>query len=275
MGKDSVQLYLRDIGQIPLLTPEEEIKLAKMVRNRNREARRKMIRANLRLVVSIAKRYAHFGVPFLDLVEEGNIGLMKAVEKFDLAKGCKLSTYATWWIKQAITRALANQGKTIRIPMYMVEKISSMNKIANELMQTLGRKPTDAELSKMLGISQKKISEMRQVTQGTSSLFASIGEDGAGELIDIVPDMDAILPPKTAAANFMREDLRDLMEQLPPRESKVLCMRFGIKDGRAKTLEEIGKDLDISRERVRQIESLAVRRLRKMLQEQKRQFEDY
>ncbi len=275
MAKDAIQLYLRDIGQIPLLTPEEETKLAVSVKKGNREARRKMIRANLRLVVSIAKKYAHFGVPFLDLVEEGNIGLMKAVEKFDLAKGCKLSTYASWWIKQSVTRALANQGKTIRIPMYMVERISSMNKISTELTQKLGRKPTDGELAKVLGIPAKKIAEMRQMSQGTSSLFSSIGEEGAGELIDVVADVDAILPPKTAAANFMRDDLRDLMDQLPPRESRVLCMRYGIKDGRAKTLEEIGNDLDISRERVRQIESLAVKRLRKMLKEQRREFEDY
>lgn len=275
MAKDSIQLYLRDIGAIPLLTPEEETKLAKLVKKGNAEARRKMIRANLRLVVSIAKRYAHFGVPFLDLVEEGNIGLMKAVEKFDLAKGCKLSTYASWWIKQSITRALANQGKTIRIPMYMVEKISSMNKITNELTQTLGRKPTDAELAKVLGISGKKISEMRQMTQGTSSLFSTIGEDGAGELIDVVPDIDAIMPQKTVSDNFLRNDISELMEQLPPRESRVLAMRYGIKDGKVKTLEEIGKDMDISRERVRQIESLAVKRLRKILKDQKRKFEDY
>ncbi len=275
MAKDSIQLYLRDIGQIPLLTPEEEIHLAKLVKKKNGEARRKMIRANLRLVVSIAKRYAHFGVPFLDLVEEGNIGLMKAVEKFDLAKGCKLSTYASWWIKQSITRALANQGKTIRIPMYMVEKITSMNKITAELTQKHGKKPTDHDLAKVLGVPMKKIAEMRQISQGTSSLYASIGEEGAGELIDIVPDVDAIVPPKNVAANFMRQDLSELMEQLPPRESKVLCLRYGIQDGRAKTLEEIGEDLDISRERVRQIESLAVKRLRKMLKEQKRKFEDY
>ncbi len=275
MAKDSIQLYLRDIGQIPLLSPEEEIHLAKLVKKKNGEARRKMIRANLRLVVSIAKRYAHFGVPFLDLVEEGNIGLMKAVEKFDLAKGCKLSTYASWWIKQSITRALANQGKTIRIPMYMVEKITSMNKIAAELTQKHGKKPNDHDLAKVLGVPMKKIAEMRQISQGTSSLYASIGEEGAGELIDIVPDVDAIVPPKNVAANFMRQDLSELMEQLPPRESKVLCLRYGIEDGRAKTLEEIGDDLDISRERVRQIESLAVKRLRKMLKEQKRKFEDY
>ncbi len=275
VAKDSIQLYLRDIGQIPLLTPDEESNLAAKVQKGNRDARRKMIRANLRLVVSIAKRYAHFGVPFLDLVEEGNIGLMKAVEKFDLAKGCKLSTYATWWIKQSITRALANQGKTIRIPMYMVEKLSSLNKITAELMQSFGRKPTDAELGKVLGVGVKKITEMRQIVLGTSSLFASIGEDGAGELIDIVPDMDAILPPRTVSHNLLREDLKDLMEQLPPRECKVLCLRFGIKDGKAKTLEEIGRDMEISRERVRQIEALAVKRLRKMLKEQKREFEDY
>ncbi len=275
MAKDAVQLYLRDIGQIPLLTLEEEQKMARLVKKGNREARRKMIRANLRLVVSIAKRYAYYGVPFLDLVEEGNIGLMKAVEKFDLARGCKLSTYASWWIKQSITRALASQGKTIRIPMYMVEKISTMNKIANELTQTLGRKPNDSELAKVLGISVSKINEMRQVVQGTSSLFATVGEEGTGELIDIVADVDAILPPKNVAATFMQQELKDLMEQLPPRENKVLCMRYGIKDGKVKTLEEIGKDLDVSRERVRQIENLAMKRLRKMLQDQKRQFEDY
>jgi RNA polymerase primary sigma factor len=275
MAKDAIQLYLRDIGQIPLLTIDEEVRLARLVKRGNREARRKMIRSNLRLVVSIAKKYSYFGVPFLDLVEEGNIGLMKAVEKFDLAKGCKLSTYASWWIKQSITRALANQGKTIRIPMYMVEKIYSMNKIADELTQNLGRRPSDSELGKVLGLPAKKVSEMRLMMQQTSSLFASIGEDGTGELIDIVPDVDAIIPQKTVSANFLKRDLEDLMERLPPRESRVLCMRYGIKEDKPRTLEEIGKDMDISRERVRQIESLAVKRLRKMLKEQKRSFEDY
>jgi len=274
-GKDSIHLYLRDIGEIPLLTREEEIKLAKQIQKGSKAARRNMIRANLRLVVSIAKKYANCGVPFLDLIEEGNIGLMKAVEKYDLSKGCKFSTYATWWIKQSIFRGLANLGKTIRVPMYMVEKISTFNKVVQEMTQALGRKPSDDDVAKELEITTKKVREMRDMMKNPSSLYSTIGGDGESELIDVVEDIDAISPDDFVARAMMREDIMDILEQIPEREAKVIVMRYGITDERPRTLEDIGAHLKITRERVRQIEDSAVRKLRKILMEKKRQFHDY
>jgi RNA polymerase primary sigma factor len=274
-GKDSIHLYLRDIGEIPLLDREEEIKLAKQIQKGSKAARRNMIRANLRLVVSIAKKYANYGVPFLDLIEEGNIGLMKAVEKYDLSKGCKFSTYATWWVKQSIFRGLANLGKTIRVPMYMVERVSTLNKVIAEMTQAHGKKPSDDEIAKELDISAKKVKEMRDMMKHPSSLYSSIGSEGEGELIDIVEDVDAVSPDDFVARAMMREDIIDILEQIPEREASVIMMRYGIKDGKTRTLEEIGSALKITRERVRQIEEAAVRKLRKILIDKKREFHDY
>ncbi|MFC2149267.1 RNA polymerase sigma factor RpoD/SigA [Candidatus Auribacterota bacterium] len=274
-GKDSIHLYLRDIGEIPLLNRDEEISLAKKVQKGNKQAKREMIRSNLRLVVSIAKRYANYGVPFLDLIEEGNIGLMKAVDKYDLSKGCKFSTYATWWIKQSIFRALSNLGKTIRIPMYMVERLSTLNKVIEELTQCMGRVPLNEDIAKELDIPLKKVREMREIIKKPSSLYASIGSEGEGELIDIVPDVDAIAPDDFVAKALLREDVLDILSEIPDREANILVMRYGLKDGKPMTLEEIGTKYKVSRERVRQIENSGVRKLRKILMDRKRKSEDY
>lgn len=271
----NIQLYLRDIGEIPLLTREEEIALAKKVRKGDPQARRQMIRANLRLVVSIAKRYVNMGLPFLDLIEEGNIGLMKSVEKYDLRSGCKLSTYASWWIKQAIMRALANQGKTIRIPVYMVEKITTLNKIEREMTQALGKKPTDEELAKQLGISAKKVHEMREIVKNPTSLYSTLDEEGISQLIDVIQDMEAVSSLERAHETMTKEDIVELLEFLNEREAQVLILRFGLLDHNAKTLDEIGKEFGITRERVRQIIEAAINKLRKVLLQQHRRAEDY
>jgi len=274
-GKESIHLYLRDIGEVPLLSREEEVKLAKKIQKGNKNARRDMIRANLRLVVSIAKRYANYGVPFLDLIAEGNLGLMRAVDKYDLSKGCKFSTYATWWIKQSIFRALANLGKTIRIPMYMVERLSTFNKVIVELTHSLKKKPTDEDIAKELDIPIKKVKEMRNIVKKPSSLYTTIGDSGESELIDVVADVDSISPDDFVAKVFLREDVIDFLSQIPVREADVINMRYGLRDGKVNTLEEIGKKFEISRERVRQIEESAVKKLRKVLMESNRNFHDY
>lgn len=271
----NIQLYLRDIGAIPLLTREEEIALAKRIRKGDDEARRHMIRANLRLVVSIAKRYVNIGLPFLDLIEEGNIGLMKAVEKYDVRTGCKLSTYASWWIKQAIMRALANQGKTIRIPVYMVEKMTTLNRIQNEMQQSLGRKPTDEELAKTLGITVDKIKEMHEIVKNPTSLYSTLDEEGVSQLIDVIEDIAATSSLSKAHETMTKEDVVELLEFLNEREAQVLIMRFGLLDKNQKTLDEIGKTFGITRERVRQIIEAAVEKLRKVLKHQHRSAEDY
>jgi len=271
----NIQLYLRDIGEISLLTRDEEIALAKKIRKGDEEARRHMIRANLRLVVSIAKRYVNMGLPFLDLIEEGNIGLMKAVEKYDVRIGCKVSTYASWWIKQAIMRALANQGKTIRIPVYMVEKMTSLNRIEQEMSQALGRKPTDEELSKHLDISVKKVKEIRAIVKNPTSLYSTLDEEGASQLIDVIEDRDAVSSLHKAHESLTKEDVVELLEFLNEREAQVLIQRFGLLDKNQKTLDEIGKEFGITRERVRQIIEASILKLRKVLKHQHRSAEDY
>lgn len=271
----NVQLYLRDIGEIPLLTREEEIALAKKIKKGDAEARRHMIRANLRLVVSIAKRYVNMGLPFLDLIEEGNIGLMKAVEKYDVRTGCKLSTYASWWIKQAIMRALANQGKTIRIPVYMVEKMTTLNRIENEMQQALGRKPTDEELAKHLDIPLEKVKEIREIVKNPTSLYSTLDEEGVSQLIDVIEDVEAVSSMTKAHESMTKEDVVELLEFLNEREAQVLIMRFGLLDKNQKTLDEIGKEFGITRERVRQIIEAAIGKLRKVLEHRHRSAEDY
>lgn len=271
----NIQLYLRDIGEIPLLTRDEEIALAKKIRKGDPEARRQMIRANLRLVVSIAKKYVNMGLPFLDLIEEGNIGLMKSVEKYDLRSGCKLSTYASWWIKQAIMRALANQGKTIRIPVYMVEKITTLNKIEREMTQAFGKKPTDEEMAKQLGISAKKVHEIREIVKNPTSLYSTLDEEGISQLIDVIQDMEAVSSLAKAHETMTKEDIVELLEFLNEREAQVLILRFGLLDHNARTLDEIGKEFSVTRERVRQIIEAAINKLRKVLISQRRTAEDY
>ena len=271
----NIQLYLRDIGEIPLLTRDEEIALAKKIRKGDANARRQMIRANLRLVVSIAKRYVNMGLPFLDLIEEGNIGLMKSVEKYDLRSGCKLSTYASWWIKQAIMRALANQGKTIRIPVYMVEKITTLNRIEREMTLSNGKKPSDEELAKGLGISAKKVKEIRAIVKNPTSLYSTLDEEGVSQLIDVIEDMDAVSSLTKAHETMTKEDVVELLEFLNEREAQVLILRFGLLDHNAKTLDEIGKEFGITRERVRQIIEGAINKLKKVLTHQRRTADDY
>lgn len=271
----NIQLYLRDIGEIPLLTREEEIALAKKIRKGDAEARRHMIRANLRLVVSIAKKYVNIGLPFLDLIEEGNIGLMKAVEKYDVRTGCKLSTYASWWIKQAIMRALANQGKTIRIPVYMVEKMTTLNRIQNEMQQALGRKPTDEELAKNLGLTVDKVKEIHEIVKNPTSLYSTLDEEGVSQLIDVIEDISATSSLTKAHESMTKEDVVELLEFLNEREAQVLIMRFGLLDKNQKTLDEIGKEFGVTRERVRQIIEASIGKLKKVLEHQQRSAEDY
>ncbi len=275
-SSDPIHLYLRDIGDTPLLTRKEEAALARKVKKGDEEARKQMIRCNLRLVVSIAKRFAmNRGLSFLDLVEEGNIGLMRAIEKFDVSKGCRLSTYASWWIKQAIMRALANQGKTIRIPVYMAERISAVAKATDFLTQTMGRKPTLQEISDKVGIVPAKVRELQTMMVTSSSLHSSFNEDGTIELIDVIEDHDAESPEKTASSKMLREDMVNMLELLSPREQQVLNSRFGLDSGAPQTLEEIGEKLKITRERVRQIESKAIQKIKKVLEDQNIGFSDY
>jgi len=271
----NIQLYLRDIGEIPLLTRDEEIALAKRIRKGDMIARRDMIRANLRLVVSIAKKYVNIGLPFLDLVEEGNIGLMKAVQKYDVRIGCKLSTYASWWIKQAIMRALANQGKTIRIPVYMVEKMTTLNRIEREMTQAHGKKPSDEVLAKHLGITPQKVRDIKAIVKNPTSLYSTLDEDGMSQLIDVIEDMDSISSLEKAHETLTKEDIVELLEFLNEREAQVLIMRFGLLDRNQRTLDDIGKEYGITRERVRQIIEASVNKLRKVLRHQHRSADDY
>lgn len=273
--KDAISLYLRDIGDIPLLSKDEEAKLAKRARRGNKEAKRTLIKANLRLVVAIAKRYAHLGVPFLDLVEEGNLGLIKAVEKYNPCKGAKVSTYASWWIKQGIIRALANQGKTIRIPVYLVEKIVTINKTKQALKHKLGRTPKLREIAKKVKMPIDKVREIEAITQSFSSLHAAIDEEGVGELIDIIEDIDAIPPSRLVSATMLYQDMLDLLEVLNEREQEIVKMRFGLRGDTPKTLQEIGKKYKLTRERVRQIECAAVKKMKAFLKQQRRDFHSY
>ena len=259
---DPVRMYLREIGRIPLLSYEEETELAKKVLKGDEEAKQKLAEANLRLVVSIAKKYVGRGMLFLDLIQEGNMGLIKAVEKFDYTKGFKFSTYATWWIRQAITRAIADQARTIRIPVHMVETINKLIRTSRHLLQQMGREPTPEELAKELDMSVEKVQEIQKIAQDPVSLETPIGEEDDSHLGDFIQDDDSPAPQDVAAYTLLREQLEEVMGTLTPREAKVLRLRFGLDDGKARTLEEVGKEFDVTRERIRQIEAKALRKLR-------------
>lgn len=259
---DPVRMYLKEIGKVPLLTAEEEIDLAKRMEQGDEEAKRRLIEANLRLVVSIAKRYVGRGMLFLDLIQEGNLGLIKAVEKFDYRKGYKFSTYATWWIRQAITRAIADQARTIRIPVHMVETINKLIRVSRQLLQEYGREPQPEEIAREMGISEEKVREILKIAQEPISLETPIGEEEDSHLGDFIPDEDAPAPAEAAAYNLLKEQLKEVLDTLTPREEKVLRLRFGLDDGRARTLEEVGREFNVTRERIRQIEAKALRKLR-------------
>ena len=259
---DPVRMYLKEIGKIKLLTPEEELETAKRMAEGDEDARKRMSEANLRLVVSIAKRYVGRGMQLLDLIQEGNLGLMKAVEKFDYTKGYKFSTYATWWIRQAITRAIADQARTIRIPVHMVETINRVLRTSHSMVQTLGREPTTEEVAKELHMDVSKVEEIMKIAQEPVSLETPVGEEEDSHLGDFIQDDDASQPSEEASYTLLREQLEDVLATLTPREQQVLRMRFGLQDGKPHTLEEVGKEFDVTRERIRQIESKALRKLR-------------
>ena len=263
---DPVKVYLKEIGRVPLLTADEEISLAERMNGDDpvdaAKARKRLSEANLRLVVSIAKRYVGRGMQFLDLIQEGNLGLIKAVEKFDHTKGFKFSTYATWWIRQAITRAIADQARTIRIPVHMVETINKVKKVSSQLLHQNGREPTAEEIAKELDMSVDKVREIMRVAQEPVSLETPIGEEEDSHLGDFIPDEDAPAPADAASHTLLKEQLSDVLKTLTPREEKVLRLRFGLDDGRPRTLEEVGKEFNVTRERIRQIEAKALRKLR-------------
>lgn len=259
---DPVRMYLKEIGKVPLLSADEEIDLARRMEEGDVEAKRRLAEANLRLVVSIAKRYVGRGMLFLDLIQEGNLGLIKAVEKFDYIKGFKFSTYATWWIRQAITRAIADQARTIRIPVHMVETINKLIRVSRQLLQELGREPQPDEIAKEMGMSVDKVREIMKISQEPVSLETPIGEEEDSHLGDFIPDDDAPAPAEAAAFTLLKEQLIDVLDTLTAREEKVLRLRFGLDDGRARTLEEVGKEFNVTRERIRQIEAKALRKLR-------------
>lgn len=259
---DPVRMYLKEIGKVPLLTADEEIEIAKRMATGDQEAKRKLAEANLRLVVSIAKRYVGRGMLFLDLIQEGNLGLIKAVEKFDYSKGYKFSTYATWWIRQAITRAIADQARTIRIPVHMVETINRLIRVHRQLLQEYGREPQPDEIAKAMGIPEDKVREIIKIAQEPVSLETPIGEEEDSHLGDFIPDDDAPAPAEAAAFTMLKEQLMDVLDTLTPREEKVLRLRFGLDDGKARTLEEVGREFNVTRERIRQIEAKALRKLR-------------
>ena len=264
-SKTGIKIYLREIGQIPLLTPREEIDLAARIKKGDREARALMIKANLRLVVKIAHDYANLGLPLLDLVSEGNIGLMKAVERFDPAKGGKLSTYSAWWIKQSIKRALANQSKTIRLPVHLVDKVSKMRRVSLQISEELGREPTDDELAEEIGISSGKVSQLKTVSIRPASLDAPISDDDSTEFGEIVKDEDAQTPFELLRDKNLHLELSDLLEVLDDRERKIIFQRFGLDGGKLKTLEEVGKNFGVTRERIRQLQNIALAKLRQAL----------
>ncbi|MDO5724799.1 MAG: RNA polymerase sigma factor RpoD [Tissierellia bacterium] len=259
---DPVRMYLKEIGKISLLTAEEEVELAKRMEAGDEIAKTKLAEANLRLVVSIAKRYVGRGMLFLDLIQEGNLGLMKAVEKFDYTKGFKFSTYATWWIRQAITRAIADQARTIRIPVHMVETINKLVRVQRQLVQELGRDATPEEVAVEMNMEPEKVREIMKIAQEPVSLETPIGEEEDSHLGDFIPDEDVLSPSDAATFTMLKEQLDDVLDTLTPRERKVLTLRFGLDDGRARTLEEVGKEFDVTRERIRQIEAKALRKLR-------------
>ena len=259
---DPVRMYLKEIGKIPLLKPHEEVEYAKRMHEGDELAKQRLVEANLRLVVSIAKRYVGRGMLFLDLIQEGNLGLIKAVEKFDYEKGFKFSTYATWWIRQAITRAIADQARTIRIPVHMVETINKLMRVQRQLLQELGRDPKPEEIAKEMDLSEEKVREIMKIAQDPVSLETPIGEEEDSHLGDFIPDDDAPAPDISAAYSLLKEQIDEVLGSLNDREQKVLKLRFGLEDGRARTLEEVGKEFDVTRERIRQIEAKALRKLR-------------
>ena len=259
---DPVRMYLKEIGKVPLLTPEEEVALAIRMSEGDEEAKHRMTEANLRLVVSIAKRYVGRGMLFLDLIQEGNLGLIKAVEKFDYTKGYKFSTYATWWIRQAITRAIADQARTIRIPVHMVETINKTIRVSRQLLQELGHDPSAEEIAAEMDMPVEKVRDILKIAQEPVSLETPIGEEEDSHLGDFIPDEDASEPSEAASFSLLREQLEEVLDTLAPREKKVLELRFGIVDGRTRTLEEVGKEFNVTRERIRQIEAKALRKLR-------------
>ena len=259
---DPVRMYLKEIGKIPLLKPHEEVELARRMHEGDELAKQRLVEANLRLVVSIAKRYVGRGMLFLDLIQEGNLGLIKAVEKFDYVKGFKFSTYATWWIRQAITRAIADQARTIRIPVHMVETINKLIRVSRQLLQELGRDPKPEEIAKEMDMTEDKVREIMKIAQDPVSLETPIGEAEDSHLGDFIPDDDAPAPAEAAAYSLLKEQIEDVLGSLNEREQKVLKLRFGLEDGRARTLEEVGKEFDVTRERIRQIEAKALRKLR-------------
>ncbi|AKS38948.1 RNA polymerase sigma factor RpoD [Anoxybacillus gonensis] len=259
---DPVRMYLKEIGRVPLLSAEEEIELAKRIEQGDEEAKRRLAEANLRLVVSIAKRYVGRGMLFLDLIQEGNMGLIKAVEKFDYRKGYKFSTYATWWIRQAITRAIADQARTIRIPVHMVETINKLIRVQRQLLQDLGREPSPEEIAEEMDLTPEKVREILKIAQEPVSLETPIGEEDDSHLGDFIEDQDATSPAEHAAYELLKEQLEDVLDTLTDREENVLRLRFGLDDGRTRTLEEVGKVFGVTRERIRQIEAKALRKLR-------------
>jgi len=259
---DPVRMYLKEIGRVPLLSAQDEIELAKRILQGDEEAKKRLAEANLRLVVSIAKRYVGRGMLFLDLIQEGNMGLIKAVEKFDYKKGFKFSTYATWWIRQAITRAIADQARTIRIPVHMVETINKLIRVSRQLLQDLGREPTPEEIAKEMDLTPDKVREIMKIAQEPVSLETPIGEEDDSHLGDFIEDQDALAPSDAAAYELLKEQLEDVLDTLTEREENVLRLRFGLDDGRTRTLEEVGKVFGVTRERIRQIEAKALRKLR-------------
>lgn len=259
---DTVRMYLKEIGRVPLLSAEEEIELAKRIEQGDEYAKRRLAEANLRLVVSIARRYAGRGMLFLDLIQEGNMGLMKAVDKFDYTKGFKFSTYATWWVRQAITRAIADQARTIRIPVHMVETINKLIRVSRQLLQDLGREPTPEEVAEAMELTVDKVRDIMKIAQEPVSLETPIGEENDSSLGDFIEDPDAPAPTDAAAFELLREQLKEVLDTLTDREENVLRLRFGLDDGRTRTLEEVGQVFGVTRERIRQIEAKALRKLR-------------
>ncbi|MBQ9730079.1 MAG: RNA polymerase sigma factor RpoD [Clostridia bacterium] len=259
---DPVKMYLKEIGKVPLLSGDEEIELARQMQEGNEAAKKRLSEANLRLVVSIAKRYVGRGMHFLDLIQEGNMGLMKAVDKFDYEKGFKFSTYATWWIRQSITRAIADQARTIRIPVHMVETISKLTRVQRVLLQELGREPTPAEIAEKMGVTEERVVEIQKIAQDPVSLEAPIGEEDDSHLGDFIEDPKAATPSDSAEFGMLKELLLKVLDSLTPREEKVLRLRYGIDDGKPRTLEEVGREFRVTRERIRQIEAKALRKLR-------------
>lgn len=272
---DCLELYLKDIGDIPSLTPEEEIKLAKRVQKGDHKAKSELIRSHLRLVVMIARKYKHLGMAFLDLIEEGNMGLMRAAEKFDPSHECKFSTYAAWWIKQRIMRALSNQSKMIRIPAYMVDRILLVRRVYNKLKNEFSEEPNYELLAKQTGLTLEQVKETFEYSKGTTSLSMPVGDDGGTELIDLIEDSDTEHPASKIEMSMIRDQIVDLLEELNDREVKLIVYRFGLFNNKAHTLEEIGKVMSITRERVRQLEKVAIGKMRKALEEKKHSFEDY